>query len=199
MPGPDLFKLAASIGELFGDSGPGNVVANCRPGFPSGVGGFLTGAWNDITGVVQGVANLVEGAAHLADDDMEDVFKSATDARTADLMNTAKAGGTSLKNDLGSTPPNAQPVGLRETSTTAASRPTEASSQPKVEAPSRAQQEAQELDAYENMMISVEGYRKTVYPDSLGIPTVGIGHKVVPSDNLKLGDQITDFTSAGLL
>lgn len=37
-----------------------------------------------------------------------------------------------------------------------------------------------------------EGRELTVYPDSLGIPTVGIGHKVRPADDLKLGDVITD-------
>ena len=31
-----------------------------------------------------------------------------------------------------------------------------------------------------------------VYKDSLGIPTVGIGHKVVSGDKLKLGDTIDD-------
>lgn len=36
-----------------------------------------------------------------------------------------------------------------------------------------------------------EGERLVVYLDSLGILTVGIGHKVLPRDNLKLGDRIT--------
>lgn len=33
----------------------------------------------------------------------------------------------------------------------------------------------------------------TVYADSKGNPTVGYGHKVLPGDNLKLGDQITQI------
>lgn len=36
-----------------------------------------------------------------------------------------------------------------------------------------------------------EGYRLDVYKDTLGILTVGIGHKVTSADNLKLGDKIT--------
>lgn len=36
-----------------------------------------------------------------------------------------------------------------------------------------------------------EGYRDTVYLDSLGKPTVGVGHLVLPGDNLKVGDKIT--------
>jgi GH24 family phage-related lysozyme (muramidase) len=37
-----------------------------------------------------------------------------------------------------------------------------------------------------------EGYRNTVYLDSLGKPTVGVGHLVLPQDNLKVGDVISD-------
>lgn len=37
-----------------------------------------------------------------------------------------------------------------------------------------------------------EGRRNDVYLDSRGIPTVGIGHKVLPEDNLKVGDVISD-------
>ena len=37
-----------------------------------------------------------------------------------------------------------------------------------------------------------EGYVLTVYRDSLGLPTVGIGHLVLASDNLTLGDTISD-------
>lgn len=36
-----------------------------------------------------------------------------------------------------------------------------------------------------------EGYRLDVYLDTKGIATVGIGHKVLSSDRLKLGDRIT--------
>ena len=37
-----------------------------------------------------------------------------------------------------------------------------------------------------------EGKRLKVYRDSLGLPTVGIGHLVRPSDNLKVGDVISE-------
>ena len=41
-------------------------------------------------------------------------------------------------------------------------------------------------------MIKTEGYRKKVYKDSEGHLTVGIGHLVLPEDNLELGDMISD-------
>jgi GH24 family phage-related lysozyme (muramidase) len=54
--------------------------------------------------------------------------------------------------------------------------------------------EAQQRQIYnfERMMGSAdaEGRRQDVYLDSEGIPTVGIGHKVLPSDHLKVGDVI---------
>jgi|TARA_Y100000310_G_C20701675_1_gene830570 GH24 family phage-related lysozyme (muramidase) len=37
-----------------------------------------------------------------------------------------------------------------------------------------------------------EGYRNCVYLDTRGLPTVGIGHLILPSDNLKMGDCISD-------
>lgn len=37
-----------------------------------------------------------------------------------------------------------------------------------------------------------EGVRTKVYKDSLGKPTVGVGHLVLPEDNLKVGDVISD-------
>jgi GH24 family phage-related lysozyme (muramidase) len=40
-------------------------------------------------------------------------------------------------------------------------------------------------------MIEKEGIRNDVYLDSLGYPTVGIGHLVKPEDNLKVGDRIS--------
>lgn len=40
-------------------------------------------------------------------------------------------------------------------------------------------------------LVASEGNKTTVYRDSLGIPTVGIGHKVLPSDKLKVGDTIS--------
>lgn len=36
-----------------------------------------------------------------------------------------------------------------------------------------------------------EGIRFTVYLDSKRLPTVGVGHLVLKSDNLKVGDKIT--------
>ena len=36
-----------------------------------------------------------------------------------------------------------------------------------------------------------EGGELTVYPDTAGLPTVGVGHLVRPKDNLKIGDTIT--------
>jgi lysozyme len=54
------------------------------------------------------------------------------------------------------------------------------------------QQEQQEDAAFEQLMILREGKENTVYRDSLGKPTVGIGHLVLPADNLQVGDQITD-------
>lgn len=40
-------------------------------------------------------------------------------------------------------------------------------------------------------MVAEEGFRTDVYRDSLGFPTVGIGHLVRPEDNLKVGDVIS--------
>lgn len=37
----------------------------------------------------------------------------------------------------------------------------------------------------------LEGERLMVYRDSANIPTVGIGHKVLPADDLEVGDMIT--------
>jgi GH24 family phage-related lysozyme (muramidase) len=46
--------------------------------------------------------------------------------------------------------------------------------------------------AFRNLMVLREGCRTTVYPDSRGLPTVGIGHLVVSADNLQLGDVISN-------
>jgi lysozyme len=37
-----------------------------------------------------------------------------------------------------------------------------------------------------------EGVRHRVYRDSAGLPTVGVGHLVLKTDNLKVGDVIND-------
>lgn len=52
-----------------------------------------------------------------------------------------------------------------------------------------------EAIAYENArntLIRREGYRNIVYKDTEGYLTVGIGHKVLSTDGLKLGDKISD-------
>ena len=54
------------------------------------------------------------------------------------------------------------------------------------------QQQQQEQAAFEKLMALREGCRTTVYLDTLNKPTVGIGHLVLPQDNLKVGDTITD-------
>jgi lysozyme len=48
------------------------------------------------------------------------------------------------------------------------------------------------VEAFKKLMIPLEGLRKDVYTDSLGKLTVGIGHLVLASDNLKLGQLISD-------
>ncbi|MBI2234222.1 MAG: hypothetical protein HYU57_04380 [Micavibrio aeruginosavorus] len=48
-----------------------------------------------------------------------------------------------------------------------------------------------DYEAFKQHLILREGYRTTVYRDSLGKPTVGVGHLVLPEDNLKVGDTIT--------
>ena len=45
----------------------------------------------------------------------------------------------------------------------------------------------------------LEGERLKVYLDNANIPTVGVGHKVLPVDNLKVGDMITQKKSSSLL
>lgn len=48
------------------------------------------------------------------------------------------------------------------------------------------------LEKAKARLVVREGRRNVVYLDSRGKPTVGIGHLVRPSDNLKVGDYITD-------
>lgn len=50
----------------------------------------------------------------------------------------------------------------------------------------------QEEAAFEELMALREGRRNDVYLDTLAKPTVGIGHLVLPEDNLKLHDTISD-------
>jgi GH24 family phage-related lysozyme (muramidase) len=52
--------------------------------------------------------------------------------------------------------------------------------------------------AFRDFMIARENIRNIVYADSLGILTVGIGHRVTQADNLRLGDTIDDQTIENL-
>jgi lysozyme len=45
----------------------------------------------------------------------------------------------------------------------------------------------------------LEGERLEVYRDSANIPTVGVGHKVLPQDDLDVGDMITPAQSRTFL
>lgn len=47
-------------------------------------------------------------------------------------------------------------------------------------------------EEFKRHLLAREGYRNCVYLDSEGYPTVGVGHLVRPSDNLKVGDCISD-------
>lgn len=49
-----------------------------------------------------------------------------------------------------------------------------------------------DYNAFKKHLASREGYKTTVYLDSLGKPTVGVGHLVTAADNLKVGDKVTD-------
>ena len=51
---------------------------------------------------------------------------------------------------------------------------------------------AREDENFEALMVLREGRRNVVYRDSRGLPTVGIGHLVVPADHLVVGDTISD-------
>lgn len=42
------------------------------------------------------------------------------------------------------------------------------------------------------LIIEHEGYRNAAYKDTLGFLTVGIGHRVLPEDNIRLGQSISD-------
>jgi len=53
-------------------------------------------------------------------------------------------------------------------------------------------EQQQEEAAFQKLMELREGCRTAVYLDTLNKPTVGIGHLVLPQDNLKVGDTITN-------
>ena len=48
------------------------------------------------------------------------------------------------------------------------------------------------MKTLQEFLESREGKRYDVYLDSVGKPTVGIGHLVLPGDNLKVGDRVTE-------
>ena len=48
------------------------------------------------------------------------------------------------------------------------------------------------MKTLQEFLESREGKRYDVYLDSVGKPTVGIGHLVLPEDKLKVGDRVTD-------
>lgn len=52
--------------------------------------------------------------------------------------------------------------------------------------------EAAAFTRAKQILLAEEGVRNSVYIDSRGFPTVGIGHKVLPTDNLKVGDTISN-------
>lgn len=48
-------------------------------------------------------------------------------------------------------------------------------------------------------LLEEEGVRYTVYRDVAGYPTVGVGHRVTPADDLRVGDTITRARAAAFL
>jgi len=61
---------------------------------------------------------------------------------------------------------------------------------------------AMEFTASEDLleaMVEEEGVRYDVYRDVAGYPTVGVGHLVLPEDNLRLGDTISHERAMDLL
>lgn len=48
------------------------------------------------------------------------------------------------------------------------------------------------IDSVYDHMVEREGKRTTVYKDSLGKPTVGVGHLVTEADGLKVGDEVSE-------
>lgn len=67
--------------------------------------------------------------------------------------------------------------------------PTVARSNPA--APTRSDDEAEDMAALHAMLVEEEGERKDVYRDKLRVLTTGIGHKVLASDGLKEGDIVS--------
>lgn len=63
---------------------------------------------------------------------------------------------------------------------------------PAAPAPGSVSLDPKQQDVFEKLMALREGRRNDVYTDSVGKLTVGIGHLVLASDNLKLHDLISD-------
>lgn len=47
-------------------------------------------------------------------------------------------------------------------------------------------------EEFKQALIEEEGVRYTVYRDVAGYPTVGVGHLVLPQDNLRVGDRVDE-------
>ncbi len=47
-------------------------------------------------------------------------------------------------------------------------------------------------DTFKQALIEEEGVRYTVYRDVAGYPTVGVGHLVEPTDDLRVGDRVSE-------
>ena len=54
-------------------------------------------------------------------------------------------------------------------------------------------------DAFKQALVEEEGVRYTVYRDVAGYPTVGVGHLVLPEDNLRVGDTISEEVAMAFL
>ncbi len=68
-------------------------------------------------------------------------------------------------------------------------------------APVRMTQDQIETSAFSQArsdLIAREGYATTAYYDSKGILTVGIGHRVLTTDNIRAGDKISDTRVSNL-
>ena len=49
-----------------------------------------------------------------------------------------------------------------------------------------------DYQSLKDMLIRHEGVKSTAYHDSLGYPTVGIGHLITTTDTIEVGDTISD-------
>ena len=72
-----------------------------------------------------------------------------------------------------------------------AKKPGQAAVLPQQRQPVLEDTQTRERDSFKKHVVPFEGDRDDVYLDSKGYPTVGIGHRVVPADKLKVGDRIS--------